>query len=65
MKVEPRRPDNSRVHSPRYTGYGLPGRVSLRGSIALGALRDKLTMVEVACAHCERRGRLNLDGHEH
>jgi hypothetical protein len=34
--------------------------VSNRGSITLGELEGKLTMVEVACHRCERRGRASL-----
>jgi hypothetical protein len=35
--------------------------MSARGSITLGELRDKLTMLEVACTRCERRGLLRLN----
>jgi hypothetical protein len=31
------------------------------GSLKLGALVGRLTTLEVACARCERRGRLRLD----
>ena len=34
--------------------------MSNRGSISLGELKGKLTMLEVACHRCERRGRVNL-----
>jgi hypothetical protein len=31
------------------------------GSITLGELRGKLTMLEVSCSRCDRRGLLRLD----
>ena len=31
-----------------------------RGSITLGEVKGKLTMLEVACHRCERRGRVSL-----
>jgi hypothetical protein len=34
---------------------------STRGSIALGDLNGKLTMLEIACSKCDRRGLLRLD----
>jgi hypothetical protein len=34
--------------------------VSNRGSITLGELQSKLTMLEVACHRCERRGRVSV-----
>ena len=34
--------------------------MSNRGSIALGELQGKLTMLDVACHRCERRGRVGL-----
>ena len=35
--------------------------MSPRGSITLGELRGRLTMLEIACKRCERRGLLRLD----
>jgi hypothetical protein len=35
--------------------------MSRNSSITLRDLRGKLTMLEVACRRCERRGRLNLE----
>jgi hypothetical protein len=32
----------------------LPKAVNTRGSIALGDLRGKLTMLEIACSKCDR-----------
>jgi hypothetical protein len=32
-----------------------------RGSTTLGELRGKLTMLEIACSKCDRRGLLRLD----
>jgi hypothetical protein len=32
-----------------------------RGSITLGELHGKLTMLEIACSRCDRRGLLRLD----
>ena len=34
--------------------------MSSRGSITLGELQGKLTMLEVNCHRCERNGRVNL-----
>ena len=34
--------------------------MSARGSITLGELEGKLTMLDVACRRCERRGRVSL-----
>src|SRR5213595_887152 len=34
--------------------------MSSRGSITIGELQGKLTMLEVACHRCERRGRVSL-----
>ena len=34
--------------------------MSARGSITLAGLQGKLTMLEVACHRCERRGRVSL-----
>src|SRR5207237_3510553 len=34
--------------------------MSARGSSTLGELQGKLTMLEVACHRCERRGRVSL-----
>ena len=34
--------------------------MSSRGSITLGELQGKLTMLDVACHRCERRGRVSL-----
>jgi hypothetical protein len=34
--------------------------VDTRGSITLGELDGKLTMLEIACHRCERRGRVSL-----
>ena len=34
--------------------------MSNRGSITLGELQGKLTMLEVNCHRCERRGRVSL-----
>ena len=34
--------------------------MSSRGSITIGELRGKLTMLEVACHRSERRGRVSL-----
>src|SRR5438477_6601170 len=34
--------------------------MSARGSITLGELQGKLTMLDVACHRCERRGRVSL-----
>jgi hypothetical protein len=34
--------------------------MSNRGSITLGELQGKLTMLDVACRRCERRGRVSL-----
>ena len=34
--------------------------MSSRGSIALGELQGKLTMLDIACHRCERRGRVSL-----
>src|ERR671939_1020302 len=34
--------------------------MSNRGSITLGELEGKLTMLEVACHRCDRRGRVSL-----
>jgi hypothetical protein len=31
------------------------------GAVRLRQLRGRLTMLEVACSHCERRGRLRLN----
>jgi hypothetical protein len=36
--------------------------MSSSGSVTLGEIADKLPMLEVACSHCERRGRLNVAG---
>ena len=35
--------------------------MSSRGSITLGELQGKLTMLEIACHRCDRRGRLSLE----
>src|SRR5215472_6555752 len=35
--------------------------MSSRGSITLGELQGKLTMLEIACHRCDRRGRLILE----
>ena len=32
-----------------------------RGSVTLGDFVGKITMLEVACSRCERRGRLQVD----
>ena len=34
--------------------------MSNRGSITLGELQGKLTMLDIACHRCERRGRVSL-----
>ena len=34
--------------------------MSSRGSITLGELQGKLTMLDIACHRCERRGRVSL-----
>jgi hypothetical protein len=34
--------------------------MSSRGSITLGELEGKLTLLEIACHRCERRGRISL-----
>ena len=34
--------------------------MSSRGSITLGELEGKMTMLEVNCHRCERRGRVSL-----
>jgi hypothetical protein len=34
---------------------------SSSGSISRGDLRGKLTMLEIACRRCDRRGRLRID----
>jgi hypothetical protein len=31
------------------------------GALSLGQLAERLTHLEIRCAHCERRGRLRLD----
>jgi hypothetical protein len=36
--------------------------MSARSSITLGDLDGKLTMLEIACRRCDRRGLLRLDG---
>ena len=34
--------------------------MSNRGSITLGEVKGKLTMLEVACHRCDRKGRVNV-----
>ena len=34
--------------------------MSARGSITLGELQGKLTMLDIACHRCERHGRVSL-----
>jgi hypothetical protein len=34
--------------------------MSNRGSITLGELQGKLDLLDIACHHCERRGRVSL-----
>jgi len=34
--------------------------MSARGSITLGELQGKLTMLDIACHRCERSGRVSL-----
>jgi len=34
--------------------------MSSRGSITIGELQGKLTMLDIACHRCERRGRVSL-----
>ena len=37
------------------------GEAMRRGSVTLGDLAGKITMLEVACSRCPRRGRLQVD----
>ena len=46
-------------HRPR-AGDGDGSAAMSSGAVALGATVDKLPMLEVACSHRERRGRLNV-----
>lgn len=44
-----------------YSGCQTSGNESSDGTVKLGALQGRLTLLEVACARCTRRGRLRLD----
>jgi hypothetical protein len=37
------------------------GPAMRRGSVTLGDLAGRITMLEIACSRCKRRGRLQVD----